>query len=87
MELRVVTDAQASLAAGIAPDRGGVLPTTREAVLLPLTMRERCLVAAVGDALALVSRLPDTPEVQAVWRTLLAGFATAAGVSYHAVPW
>lgn len=86
MDLKVVTDVERSARAGVAPERRFV-PTDREAILLPLTGRERCAVAAMADALFRVGELAETPETLRIYQTLSAGFQSVTGVEWSEAPW
>lgn len=86
MELKVVTDIERSARAGVAPARS-VAPVDREAILLPLTGRERCAVAAIADALFRVGELGETPETLRIYQTLSAGFQSVTGVEWSEAPW
>ena len=86
MELRVVTDAERGQRDGVRPVRAGV-PRDREAVLLPLTTRERAGVCAIVEALVLCGECPEDARSVALWQSLCRGFYELTGVQWAEAPW
>jgi hypothetical protein len=83
MDLRIEPNVEM---VGLAPKRAGE-PKSREDVLLPLSMRERALVAMVGANLRLYERLvdryKDDEDFVKASVLLLRTFKEATGVSWE----
>lgn len=82
MNFHVVTEPERAMKEGLAPARTAA-PTSREDVLLPLTMRERAAVVAMASAIKSIGLTDESPQTVAAWKELLTGFATITGVSWH----